>query len=152
MSFVPGSLTGATREYHTDADLVECKTGNHAAHNLPFLGKKCWHRLANFDSTNNMSDREVLALHGIVVSQDSLSQHELAEIAHIYRTYTMAVMLGCSKDGKINCMALVGGGRDTMPHLATIIGYVQVGGTPRTLPGEFRSSLSQCTPPDRFPP
>ncbi len=91
-----------------------------------------------------MSDREVLALHTIDASDigvseaDPLSEEVIAGMANLFRAYTMAAMLGCAKDGKVNCMALAGVTRDTLPYLGTILSFVSRTGTPCGFPGESR--------------
>ncbi len=125
---------------------------------LPFYaGQEDKHGIATFDPINYMSDREVLALHTIDASDigvseaDPLSEEVIAGMANLFRAYTMAAMLGCAKDGKVNCMALAGVTRDTLPYLGTILSFVSRTGTPCGFPGEsrpppFSSRLSDCFP------
>ncbi len=97
------------------------------------------HGIVTLDFTESLSDKDVLISSNI--PSDSLSEEELHEMAHIFRTYMVAVRLGAVKDGKINCMALAGLQRDTMVHLGTIIMCVSPTGSPHGIPCESKISL-----------
>ncbi len=115
---------------------------------LPFYaGQEDKHGIATLDPTNHMSDREVLALHTVDVSQidvsqvGPLSEEVIAEMANIFRAFTMVAMVGCSKEGNVNCMALAGVTRDILPYLGTILCFVSRTGTPCGFPGESQPPL-----------